>query len=134
MKAELIDENMQIAFDEKDNADLKEDAESVLKAVFERLSGNDSMAIQQNELVNSQMMIMNCNAEQMIAVIKKYLEDFQAEIVFVGENKKAKEVIVSVRAETEQKSGVYEIQEDFSLLYSKLNDNPLIARILKALK
>ena len=134
MKAEQIDGNMQIAFDEKDNAELKEDAESLLKAVFERLSGNDSMAIQQNELVNSQMMIMNCTAEQMIAVIKKYLEDFQAEIVFVGEHKLSKTVIVSVRTETEQKSGVYEIQEDFSLLYSKLNDNPLIARILKALK
>lgn len=134
MKAELIDGNMQLAFDKEDNAELKEYADSVLKAVFNNLSeDNNCMVIQQNEQMK-QMMIMSCTIPQMIEIIKKYLADYQAEIVFIGENRMAKNAVIAVSVEKEEKSGIYEMQEDCSLVYSKVNANPLIARILRSLK
>ena len=135
MKAEIINSGMQISFDRTDNADLKENPEAVLKAVFDNLSkNNDSLTIQQNDEMK-QMMIPVCPLEDMPEVIRKYVTDYNAEIDFISEHRLAKNVVVAVRVETEQKSGMYEYQKkDYSLIYSVQNDNPLIKRLFGSLK
>jgi len=134
MKAEMVDGYMQVAFDSNDNEELKNYPDAVIRAVFDSFSEeSNSLTIQQNEQMK-QMMILSCTIPQMIEILKKYVADYHAEIVFMGENKFSKTIVAAVRTEKEEKSGIYEVQEDYSLVYSKVNDNPLIARVLRSLK
>ena len=134
MKAEIVDGYMQVAFDSNDNEELKAYPDAVIRAVFDSFSNNsNSLTIQQNEQMK-QMMILSCTIPQMIEILKKYVADYHAEIVFMGENKTSNTIVTAVRTDKEEKSGIYEVQEDYSLMYSEMNKNPAVARILRSLK
>lgn len=134
MKAEIVDGYMQVAFDSNDNEELKTYPDAVIRAVFDSFSNNSSsLTIQQNEQMK-QMMILSCTIPQMIEILKKYVADYHAEIVFMGENKASNTIVTAVRTDKEEKSGIYEVQEDYSLMYSEMNKNPAVARILRSLK
>lgn len=134
MKAEIVDGYMQVAFDSNDNEELKTYPDAVIRAVFDSfLNNSNSLTIQQNEQMK-QMMILSCTIPQMIEILKKYVADYHAEIVFMGENKASNTIVTAVRTDKEEKSGIYEVQEDYSLMYSEMNKNPAVARILRSLK
>ena len=134
MKAEMVDGYMQVAFDSNDNEELKTYPDAIIRAVFDSFSKNSSsLTIQQNEQMK-QMMILSCTIPQMIEILKKYVADYHAEIVFMGENKASNTIVTAVRTDKEEKSGIYEVQEDYSLMYSEMNKNPAVARILRSLK
>ena len=134
MKAEIVDGYMQVAFDSNDNEELKTYPDAVIRAVFDSFSNNSSsLTIQQNEQMK-QMMILSCTIPQMIEILKKYVADYHAEIVFMGENKASNTIVTAVRTDKEEKSGIYEMQKDYSLMYSEMNKNPAVARILRSLK
>ena len=124
MKAEIVDGYMQVAFDSNDNEELKTYPDAIIRAVFDSFSNNsNSLTIQQNEQMK-QMMILSCTIPQMIEILKKYVADYHAEIVFMGENKASNTIVTAVRTDKEEKSGIYEVQEDYSLMYSEMNKNP----------
>lgn len=134
MKVKMTN-GVEVTFEQQDNAELRENPESVLKAVFEQFSWyNTSLTIQQNDNMR-QMMIPSCPVGDMVQIVRKYVSDYNAEIDFIGEHHLAKNIVVAVRTETEQKSGVYDYnKDDFSLTYSEINDNPAVKRLLGCLK
>lgn len=133
MKVNLNDE-LQISFDSKDNAELQENPELFLKTVFEELkkhTQNTQIVISQNDGMNALFVFpFDIDSDTAVMILAKYVQDFQAELTGIANHSKSGMLFVSFNTEQELKSGIYEFKQDGTLYWSGHNDNPLLRRFL----
>lgn len=133
MKVNLNDE-LQISFDSKDNAELQENPELFLKTVFEELkkhTRNTQIVISQNDGMNALFVFpFNIDSDTAVMILAKYVQDFQAELTGIANHSKSGMLFVSFNTEQELKSGIYNFKQDGTLYWSGHNDNPLLRRFL----
>lgn len=133
MKVNLNDE-LQISFDSKDNAELQENPELFLKTVFEELkkhTQNTQIVISQNDGMNALFVFpFDIDSDTAVMILAKYVQDFQAKLTGIANHSKSGMLFVSFNTEQELKSGIYDFKQDGTLYWSGHNDNPLLRRFL----